>query len=347
MSSRVGTFERVVPAVTAAWIAAEVALITALSVRLGSSRASQAALIADVALVTGGALWLLRQRGVLDVRRMLQAALVGALVFAALSKVIGLEVPAALLAVIAVAELGAAALVLRTLVRFAREGAVARWDEAERRLTEVLPAAAARVLTTELRLLAGAFAWMLQRPVRVEDGTFTSLRKSQSGFLLPALILLSGVEMLALHAGVAALWWGQTWVHAAIFAVHAYGVLWFAGDRRAMQESGHRIRGGTLELALGMRFRASIPIASITHAWVLRSEAERREARAPNGGKSIAVTPFDAPNLHLCVRSPQTGRTYFGIARTFEHLDLYVDEPEAFLDALKKAHRDTCPQDRG
>jgi hypothetical protein len=84
---------------------------------------------------------------------------------------------------------------------------------------------------------------------------------------------------------------------------------------------------------LGLRFQARISLSAITTARVLRTDVDRRAVQ-PRKGRNPRVTPFDPPNVHLCLSGAIRYTTYFGLQRMARHIDLYVDEPDAFVAAL-------------
>src|SRR5207248_2645569 len=59
---------------------------------------------------------------------------------------------------------------------------------------------------------------------------FVPMRANQSGWLLPFVILVSAVELSAMHAFVHVRWPGHPLVHVVLLALHLYGLLWIAGD---------------------------------------------------------------------------------------------------------------------
>ncbi|MCU1281257.1 MAG: hypothetical protein JWM53_4803, partial [bacterium] len=49
---------------------------------------------------------------------------------------------------------------------------------------------------------------------------------------------------------------------------------------------------------------------------------------------TIRVTPLDSPNVELQLRAPATLIGSFGIARSAARVQLFVDEPDAFVAAI-------------
>ncbi len=185
--------------------------------------------------------------------------------------------------------------------------------------------------------LVAAVATLLRRPLRTPESSatvFVPMVESRSGWFLPFLAMATVVEGTAVHVLLYVLVPGSGWLQAVLLALNAYGLLWLMGDRRLMWQSAYRLEAETLELELGLRFSASIPYGKVTRVLPLRTDAERRSVQPPKGPKNPRVTPLDEPNVHLCLSEPVTSTTYFGLTKQVQHLDLFVERPEAFIAAL-------------
>jgi hypothetical protein len=307
----------------AAVMAAEAAVVVAAAARYGSHWSLQVALAADCLLLGALGLWLLARAGggmdrlSLTWRRVLKLGVGAAVLFVAASRVAGVSLDGPLVAVVVGLEL---------TVLGGMAWALWKGRRVEELLGELLPPGVRAVALMELRLMRGAVVAVARRPVRRPEGTFTTLERSGSGFILPMFAMLTAAEMGAVHALIAGRWPGAWGVHAALAGLNAYGFLWLLGDRRAMRETGHRVEGRALVLELGLRFQARFPLGMVQKALRLRGPA-----------RHTRVTPFDPPNVHLCLTGPVEYRTYFGLRRRTQHLDLYVDEPERFLAAVAPA----------
>jgi hypothetical protein len=51
------------------------------------------------------------------------------------------------------------------------------------------------------------------------------------------------------------------------------------------------------------------------------------------------VTPFDPPNVHLCLAKPVAYRGLFGRKGELQHVDLFVDRPDEFVTAIDQRLR--------
>lgn len=150
---------------------------------------------------------------------------------------------------------------------------------------------------------------------------FTTTRTSRIHMIVVMVIVVSLFEMPALHLLLLRARW---WVHAAIVVANVYGIVWLWRDRRAMQRSAHTLGGDALAIHLGARWRGAIPYATI-------AAVRRVDRRAPD---ALRVSPSDTPNVELALRAPATLTSYYGIRRASARIQLFVDEPDAFVAAL-------------
>jgi hypothetical protein len=49
----------------------------------------------------------------------------------------------------------------------------------------------------------------------------------------------------------------------------------------------------------------------------------------------LRVTPLDMPNVELTLRAPATLRGSLGMAHSAARVQLFVDEPDAFIEAIR------------
>jgi hypothetical protein len=49
----------------------------------------------------------------------------------------------------------------------------------------------------------------------------------------------------------------------------------------------------------------------------------------------LRVTPLDMPNVELALRAPATLQGSFGIERSAARVQLFVDEPDQLVEAIK------------
>jgi hypothetical protein len=298
------------------------------------------ALASDMVLLGALALWAsggMRQWG-LTAGRGLRAAALGVLLFSGVTRALGIPSQGLLLPLVLAAEATLACVVLLSFTRAVREGGDF-WAEVQRRLGSALPHTAAVVIVTELRLMHAAAQSLLRRPLRAPEPSatvFPPMAASASGWIIPFILIASVMELAAAHALLHALAPGHLWAHALTLAVHLYGVLWLVGERRLLWSSAHRLEDDALVVHLGLRWSARIPYSVIARALPLRSDMDRRRVQTPKRRGSARVTPFDPPNVHLCLKAEVEARTFFGLRRRLQHIDLFVDRPDAFLSAMEQ-----------
>jgi hypothetical protein len=273
-----------------------------------------AALAVDALLFGGGALWLIQRRAGGLVRLGLVPRRWARLVGIAVA-VVGLAARVAvpevrslvwLVAPVELMVLGAVAVGMR------------------RGISTVLPAVWVETARFELALLAAAVRSLVRRPVVRADDAFSTTRSSQSGQILIGLLLITACEgpavHLLLHAAGA-----RPLVQWVVLVLHVYGLIWLVGDQRLMQESGHRLTATGLELALGLRWRGSLPYAQISTVTAISGARDRRVR---------TITPFDAPNVELRLHEPIRLTSYFGRRTEAARIRLFVDEPERLIAEL-------------
>ncbi len=340
--------EQLLPAAVACTLAAEAAAIVSAYARQPSRAVLLVALGCDAVLLPAMALAFLARRAGgwralgISGRALVRAVAIGGVLAGVAARAAGAPVGALFFGVVAAAELtlvGMIALAIARGLSSFRSDPDAAWSALSARLSRVVPPVAAEAALSEIRLLGAAARAIARRPLRPLAGErYSALRTSQSGFIVPLAVILTCVEMPAVHAALFAWLGGGHWgVHAAEIGLNAYGILWIAGDRRLMQESAHRLTARGLELSLGLRWRGEIPYSAMRD--VIRLDPGKRP---PPDALTRAVTPYDAPNVHLCLARPVEIAKYFGLRRKVQHLDFYLDDPDAFVDALVRHCRDAA-----
>jgi hypothetical protein len=323
----------------------EVAFVLSAALQRPPSLVFSVALASDMVLLGALASWASGavRRWELSPGKGLRAAALGVLVFSGVTRALGIPGQGLILQLILAAEASLACFVLVSLFRAVRQGADF-WRELRLLLASAVPGPVAGAVVMELRLLHAAAQSLTRRPLRtpVPSATvFPPMAASSSGWIIPFVLIASVMELGAAHALLYALAPGHPWAHALTLAVHVYGVLWLAGERRLLWASAHRLEDQALVLHLGLRWSARIPYALVTRALPLRSDLDRRQVRTRRRRDSARVTPFDAPNVHLCLEAPVEVITFFGLRKRVQHIDLFVDRPGVFLAELE--HRRCSP----
>jgi hypothetical protein len=191
-------------------------------------------------------------------------------------------------------------------------------------LTAILPERLAVLVASEWRVLGAALAWLTRRPLRTRSG-FGALATSTYPAFALALVVMCGVEAPAVHVLVHALAGARAGVlHLAVLVLHVYSLMWLAGDLRLLREARHQLQREGVDLSLGARAQVFVPYRAIR-------SAELGVAREG----ALRITPKDTPNVQLELAEPLRVSRLLGLGRTARRLALYVDEPEAFVAALR------------
>jgi hypothetical protein len=266
--SRIGSARRPLAFLLAAGgvYAAALAVAAALP-RIGDAGVVAAALTADLALVVPALYWLILVRGrgwpKFSVAPVFLASLAGAAAVlpddheGALGAFELLAVPAelALIAYLLTRAVG-------TARRLRAAGGGDLFERLRERAREVLVApAVAEVVAFEIAILFYAlFAWRAEPDTAGARAVFGHYRRMGYGAALAGLLLALGAEIVPVHLLVA------LWSPVAAWALTLlglYSVLWLIGDYRALRLRPSVVRGEVLELRLGLRWTARVPLASI------------------------------------------------------------------------------------
>ncbi len=169
----------------------------------------------------------------------------------------------------------------------------------------------ARLLATELRILAMlVVGWRKPAPaITVHKTNGWSLYAGVFAFLI-------AVETVPVHIAISTVAPTIAWIASAL---SLYSALWVVGDALALRHGGLRRRGDLLEITIGLRHRASIPVSDI----VLVSRCE---------ATSLAV---GEPNVWFRLRTPVTVESMLGRRRTTSALALSVDDRDGLAALIR------------
>jgi hypothetical protein len=120
------------------------------------------------------------------------------------------------------------------------------------------------------------------------------------------------------------------WVHGLVVVVNVATLVWVLRERRRMRDAAHTLDADALAISLPGKWRGAIPVALIASV--------RRIAPAPGTTRprgTLRVTPLDMPNVELALRAPATLQGSFGIERSAARVQLFVDEPDQLVEAIK------------
>jgi hypothetical protein len=176
----------------------------------------------------------------------------------------------------------------------------------------------ARAVATELSLLwYGLFSWTRKAPPG-----FTAHKRAGWVAIDAALAISVVAEALAAHWLFHGFWRGL----AAV--VHGYCLLWILGDLQALRLRTSTVEGGALQLRLGLRWSAKIPLASI-------AAIERPNGAVVDRKRVFHAGVLGSPNLVLRFAQQQTLRGPVGVTRRCDALALLVDDPDGLAAALR------------
>lgn len=181
----------------------------------------------------------------------------------------------------------------------------------------------ADIITTEVAILYHAFRW---RRNKSDDETAFSMHRT-TGYL--AIVLALGmilvVEAAAMHLLISR--WSVTaaWV---LTALSTYGLIWIAGDYRAIVARPLNVTPTRLSIRLGLRWEADVPIA-----WIRRVETVRGGAAKPTRDTLVAVL-LGEPNVSVSFDRHVEFTGLYGMRRAVREVRLHVDDAERYLAAL-------------
>jgi hypothetical protein len=181
-----------------------------------------------------------------------------------------------------------------------------------------IPPRVAAIFASEVAAVGLALTGWFRRPR-------AGFAMRSTGWLLYAGVLgfLIVVETAAAH--IALVMWKP--VIAWISTISsAYALLWLAGDAQAIRLYPVVIAGDTLRVIVGVRWRAAIRLADIT------SVAETTSV--PAGALSLAVL---APTVLVTLRAPVEVVGLLGRRRCADRIALTIDDPQAFIAAVRAA----------
>jgi len=212
------------------------------------------------------------------------------------------------------------------LVRIRRVVRVARAARAEGPIDSIaaglvaarIPARVAAILATELAVVGLAVTGWFRRPAAGQ------LAMRSTGWLLYAGVFgfLVIVESAATHL-VLAMW--SPVVAWLASASSAYALLWLIADAQAIRLYPVAVDGDVLRVRLGIRWRATIRLASIASIEPVRA--------VPAGALDLALLE---PTVLVTLREPVELRGLLGRRRRGDRIALTIDDPQALIVAVAR-----------
>jgi hypothetical protein len=156
---------------------------------------------------------------------------------------------------------------------------------------------------------------------------FTAARTSYFSTFAVGVAVMAAVETPVLHLLAHRAPW---WVRALLLVANVATIVWLFRERHRMRDAAHTLDADALAIALPGKWRGAIPVALIASV--------RRISPAPGTSRprgTIRITPIDSPNVELSLRAPATLTGSFGIDRSAARVQLFVDDPDDFVTAIR------------
>jgi hypothetical protein len=157
---------------------------------------------------------------------------------------------------------------------------------------------------------------------------FSVTRTSVVGSFIVGIAVVTLFETPVLHLALHRARWPT---HLVVLALNVYTLYWLWQQRRRLRDAAHTLDDAGLHLALPGRWQGTIAcdaIASVRHI-------DPPPPGAPRPRGVLRITPIDSPNVELVTHGPATLRGSFGLSRSARRLQLFVDEPDAFVAAVQ------------
>jgi hypothetical protein len=100
-------------------------------------------------------------------------------------------------------------------------------------------------------------------------------------------------------------------------------MLWLIADTHAIRLHPVEVRGDTLHVNVGVRWRVAIPLTAIASVTETRT--------VPKGAQNLALIE---PTVLVTLRAPVEIRGILGRRRTADRIALTIDDPKALAAAL-------------
>lgn len=173
---------------------------------------------------------------------------------------------------------------------------------------------------------------------RLEAPAFGYLARSGYRGWMPLLLSSSLVDLVLLHGILGLGQWKISPQQALALnlgnlLLHALALSSLLGDRQGIGRGEHRLDAQHLHIDLGRRAAGRIPRQAILSATRITAGAA-----APRDRHCLRVTPCAKPNVRLLLApEARVGLWLWGSWRpALRQVDLYVDEPDALLNALAR-----------
>ncbi|MFC5459527.1 hypothetical protein [Massilia niabensis] len=249
-------------------------------------------------------------------------------------KALGLALPLMLLAAKDLASIPDVAARMRAL---RRQGAGwGRW------LAACLPPGLIGLARLDRAIWRDFFCWLRRQPTPARPSGLKLTYVEQGAYSAAVGFgLLTVLVELPLDAALVPLFFKDAAmvrnIHLAVALGSIYTLAWLLGDRWRVRDGYHVLTATHLDLQVGARASACIPLDAIEDAQALRQPVlQWRRAHPYRDIEAVNITPFDKPNLVLRLRADAACTiTHHGIERSgVRYVFLYLDRPQQLLHAL-------------
>jgi len=206
-----------------------------------------------------------------------------------------------------------------------------RWDAAEAAVSWLVPRAISRTLVNQGRLTASLIRWVLRRQPADTGPLFGYARPLWAatwafvGLTVFEAVLVDGAVYIA--AGDSPWLWG-------VLAFHVYCVVWLVAVYASAKVVPHQVADAHLILNDGCFAVATVPYTALQSAVLhKRPNFYRSGMKLDLTDRSMLVACSDA-NVRL-VLEPATQITVNGVDWPVSTIDLSVDDPAAFVNAIR------------
>lgn len=184
------------------------------------------------------------------------------------------------------------------------------------------------VVLTEFSLLYFAFAGWFKKFSSSDPGhlPFSYHRRSGYAAIAGVLLLVLITETAALHLLLQRWSLFAAWIFTGL---SIYGAFWLLGDYHAMRLHPIVLTREFLYLRMGLRWRATVPLAEIINI----QNFNPREKRTAD---YLRLTVFGDPRFVIRCKQPVTVQGLFGIKRKVHRIGLAVDDEKLFREELNQ-----------
>ncbi|MCE1205290.1 MAG: hypothetical protein LWW79_11880 [Holophagaceae bacterium] len=193
-----------------------------------------------------------------------------------------------------------------------------------------VPPGAARLMALELVMLASAVQFLCGGFREAAPAGFSHHREATLRAILPAIPLMIPGDVLLMRAISTGM---PPWLQWTLHGSTVYAVLWLVGLYATLKARPHQLRGGEVQLHLGLVKRCSFPASLVASAAPLPDFDDDWARHAYMKGMPRLVAKGNAV-LELKLSEPFQVMGLLGPGLPTQRLAVSMDDPFAFLAAL-------------